>query len=154
MLAKIWPTTEKVWNNTKPTGYVKGIFGTADFALKLLLFLIRNDRVILPGFWTDPRRILEHFTFQNLSEFNHRALRPERSFETLELAFFRDRSRLHYYDPQVFLNEYLDDLTLLKAGLTKTEFWNRNGYPSGFFRPMFKKYFNELWLHKTNISSK
>ena len=63
LLAKIWPKTEKVWNNTKATGYVKGIFVAPNLALKILKFLIKYEKVILPGFWNEPEKLIEHFSF-------------------------------------------------------------------------------------------
>ena len=78
-------------------------------------------------------------------------MNPEAKFEKVHMGLFDDKSRLHYYDPQAFLNDYLEHLGGLVNGLQKHSFWDRHGYPYGFWRPSYQRTFDELWKHKTTI---
>ena len=137
--SSVWPKKQKVFDYTEQDGLLKGIYGDQSLAKRILLFFIRQGKLMLPGYFTMPEKILEQFTYGFLKDNDTKDKNPRYTFENNSTVIFGDKSRFHYYDPQVFISNNFET------------FWSSSGYPLVCMEPSRQKVFLEIWNHKSNI---
>ena len=130
--SSVWPKKQKVFDYTEQDGLLKGIYGDENLAKRILLFFIRQGKLMLPGYFTMPEKILEQFTYGFLKDNDTNDKNPRYTFENNSTVIFGDKSRFHYYDPQVFISNNFET------------FWSSSGYPLVCMEPSRQKVFLEI----------